>query len=90
MPQFPEQSSQDRLTAEKQKTLARIELLSGDIESIDAEAAATTSDDEHDPEGSTLAFERAKTSALLNQEHRHLEEIERAEDATCCGDVWNV
>ena len=60
--------------------MARIELLSRDVEDIDAEVAATASDDEHDPEGSTLAFERAKTSTLLKHEYVFLKEIERARD----------
>ena len=76
-PRFPEQSRQDRLRAEKQKTKTRIKLLSGDVEDIDAEVAAIRSDDEHDPEGSTLAFERAKTSTLLKQELVYLKEIEK-------------
>lgn len=85
MPGLPEQSPQARLSAEKQKAMARIELLSGDVEDIDAEIAATSSDDEHDPEGSTLAFERAKTSTLLTQEHDYLKEIERARERLADG-----
>jgi DnaK suppressor protein len=38
----------------------------------------TATDDEHDPEGPTLAFERSQTSAILGQSQQHLVEIEAA------------
>lgn len=54
--------------------LARLELeLSGIIESGSAGA-----DDEHDPEGATLAFERQHAAALLSQARQHLADIEVA------------
>jgi RNA polymerase-binding transcription factor DksA len=54
--------------------LVRLELeLSGIVESGSAGA-----DDEHDPEGATLAFERQHAAALLSQARQHLAEIEAA------------
>ena len=38
----------------------------------------TNIDDEHDPEGATIAFERAQVSALLEQAQQRLGEIDRA------------
>jgi RNA polymerase-binding transcription factor DksA len=38
----------------------------------------TATDDEHDPEGPTLAFERSQSSAILSQAVRHLSEIDAA------------
>ncbi|MDQ1547791.1 MAG: DnaK suppressor protein [Actinomycetota bacterium] len=38
----------------------------------------TATDDEHDPEGPTLAFERSQTSAILSQSKQHLAEIAAA------------
>jgi RNA polymerase-binding transcription factor DksA len=38
----------------------------------------TATDDEHDPEGPTLAFERSQTSAILGQSQQHLVEIDAA------------
>ncbi len=35
-------------------------------------------DDEHDPEGPTLAFERSQASAILGQSQRHLSDIDSA------------
>ena len=35
-------------------------------------------DDEHDPEGSTVGFERGQVRALLDQAHAHLAELDAA------------
>jgi RNA polymerase-binding transcription factor DksA len=46
----------------------------------------TPTDDEHDPEGPTLAFERSQASAILDQSVQHVGEIdaalERIDDGT--------
>jgi DnaK suppressor protein len=46
----------------------------------------TPTDDEHDPEGPTLAFERSQASAMHGQSRRHVDEIdaalERIDDGT--------
>ena len=44
---------------------------------IDA-ARNANADDEHDPEGSTIAFERSQLSALLAQAQQRLAEVEGA------------
>jgi RNA polymerase-binding transcription factor DksA len=44
---------------------------------IDASRNANT-DDEHDPEGSTIAFERAQLTALLTRANEHLAEVNAA------------
>jgi DnaK suppressor protein len=74
-----EWSPQDLLDAEKRTAIAHIEALTAEIDGIVAATADGNSDDEHDPEGSTLAFERARVSALLSRERAYLEELERAE-----------
>src|ERR1700733_9640440 len=78
-------SAQDHLDAEKRTTVAHIEALTADFDDIVAGAADGNSDDEHDPEGSTLAFERARVSALLSQERAYLEALERAEGRVADG-----
>ncbi len=58
--------------------MARIAGLRGDLQDVvDATAGANT-DDEHDPEGATIAFERAQVSALLDQARRRLGDVEAA------------
>jgi DnaK suppressor protein len=39
----------------------------------------SNADDEHDPEGATIAFERSQLSALVRQARSHLEEVEAAQ-----------
>jgi RNA polymerase-binding transcription factor DksA len=36
-------------------------------------------DDEHDPEGATIAFERQRVAALIDERHRYLRALEDAE-----------
>ncbi|MCU1682263.1 MAG: putative suppressor protein DnaK [Amycolatopsis sp.] len=40
----------------------------------------TANDDEHDPEGSTIAYERAQAQGLLRQAQADLEALDRAEE----------
>jgi RNA polymerase-binding transcription factor DksA len=42
-------------------------------------------DDEHDPDGATIAFERAQVSSLLQQVHRNLADLDRAEQRLADG-----
>ncbi len=39
---------------------------------------ANIADDEHDPEGSTIAYERTQIGALIEQAEQHLTEIDAA------------
>jgi DnaK suppressor protein len=76
---------QDLLNAEKRTAMAHIEALTAEFDDIVAGTVDGNSDDEHDPEGSTLAFERARVSALLSQEQAYLTELERAGDKIADG-----
>jgi RNA polymerase-binding transcription factor DksA len=52
--------------------------LDGELHGLfDASRAANT-DDEHDPEGSTIAFERAQLTAVLEATRRRLAELDSA------------
>jgi DnaK suppressor protein len=53
------------LLAERQQTQARLAGLERDFASSVAAAEAANADDEHDPEGATLAFERQHVAALI-------------------------
>jgi RNA polymerase-binding transcription factor DksA len=59
--------------------VARIDALSADVEAIVTAAEGTNGDDEHDPEGATVAFERAATAALLARARADLDALDRAE-----------
>jgi DnaK suppressor protein len=72
-------SAQDLLNAERVTTLARVAALTAEFDDIVAGTDVGNSDHEHDPEGSTIAFERARVSTLLSQGRAYLEELERAQ-----------
>lgn len=66
------------LAAERAATLARIEALAADFAAIVASGAGTAVDDEHDPEGATIAFERAQLGSLLADARAYLAELDAA------------
>jgi DnaK suppressor protein len=66
------------LSAERDATSTRIEELTREFDSIVESAALEAPDDEHDPEGSTIGFERAQVAALIDQARSRLRELERA------------
>lgn len=74
------------LVEERERTAERIAALSRDLAAIVEATTAVATDDEHDPEGATIAFERAQVQALLAQargRHADLEQgIERVNDGT--------
>jgi DnaK suppressor protein len=66
------------LAAERADTIGRIDGLTRDRRAILESAESTSTDDEHDPEGATLAFEREQLAALLDQARAHLAELDVA------------
>ncbi|MGN6089555.1 MAG: TraR/DksA family transcriptional regulator [Actinomycetales bacterium] len=55
----------DVLRGQHADLTARLEGLEADLESMVAASADSNVDDEHDPEGQTIAYERAQLSALI-------------------------
>ena len=67
-----------RLEAEREQTLRRLANLTDDFDAIVAASRDTNADDEHDPEGATIAFERSQVSSVVRQVQHHLAEIDAA------------
>jgi DnaK suppressor protein len=67
-----------RLELERTRTLALLALLSRDFDGIVAASADSNADDEHDPEGATIAFERSQAGTMITQARDRLAEIEAA------------
>jgi DnaK suppressor protein len=65
------------LLAERARALGLAAALEGDFDGI-ANAAAAGTDDEHDPEGATLAFERQHVATLLGEARKRIAEIDAA------------
>lgn len=66
------------LAAERADTIAQVSALTADLEGIIGAAAMSNTDDEHDPEGTTIAYERAHTASLLSSARGRLVELDRA------------
>ena len=68
----------DILERERDVALARIQAVTTELEDIVTSSEASNADDEHDPEGSTIAFERAQVGTLLLAAQTYLEDVDQA------------
>ncbi|MFJ4284270.1 TraR/DksA family transcriptional regulator [Paenarthrobacter nicotinovorans] len=66
------------LEQERDRRLVLLSALRNDITSVSQARLDSNVDDEHDPEGSTIAFELSQASALLGQSREGLEQIDAA------------
>ena len=73
------------LESERQATLLRLAALERDFAGIVESAGQANTDDEHDPEGATLAFERQHVAALLSQARDYLREVDAAKSRLAAG-----
>ena len=73
------------LAAEHVETADRCAVLKGDFDAVVAASADSNADDEHDPEGQTIAYERSQLSSLIRRARASLEEIEAATDRLAAG-----
>jgi RNA polymerase-binding transcription factor DksA len=76
---------QELLAAERTSTEERLARLRDDYAGVVDATRDANSDDEHDPEGQTIAYERSQTKALVHQAERHLDEIDAALDRLAVG-----
>jgi DnaK suppressor protein len=70
--------AREMLAAERASTLERLAGLEREFGGIIESASSANADDEHDPEGATIAFERQHIAALVSQAREHLAEIDSA------------
>jgi RNA polymerase-binding transcription factor len=83
-----ESTARDLLQDERAATLGRVQTLAGSLTDIVSNTEGANSDDEHDPEGSTIAFERAQVSALLESARAYLEALDEALARLRGGTYW--
>jgi RNA polymerase-binding transcription factor DksA len=88
------QSVLTTVRAEEERTARQVESLEQVVASIVEASELTSTDDEHDPEGTTIAYERAQAIALLRQAREDLDalvvtraQLESAQVVVCavCG-----
>lgn len=77
--------ARERLEAELHQALRRLAGLTGDFDEVVAASRDSNADDEHDPEGATIAFERSQVAALVLQVRGHVAEVEAAVQRLECG-----
>lgn len=70
--------AQELLADARAETEARVAGLEREFRQILDAAGAAGDDDEHDPEGATVAFERQHVAALLAGAREHLAQIDQA------------
>ena len=68
----------ERLQAERRRTTRRLAQLRGDFDEVVAASRDTNADDEHDPEGTTIAFERSQIDTLVRLAHQTLTDVDAA------------
>jgi RNA polymerase-binding transcription factor DksA len=91
------QSLIEIVAAEQDRTARQIASLEAVVAAIIDGSELVSTDDEHDPEGATIAYERAQASALLRQARadrdalvdtrRQLEQGQRVVCAVCGRDI---
>jgi len=67
-----------RLAEERARTSERLDRLRHDFLGVVDASRDSNADDEHDPEGATIAFERSQVDALVRQAEAHLVEVDAA------------
>jgi len=68
----------NRLLAERDAALGQLAALTRDHDALVAASEASNADDEHDPEGATIGFERAQLDATIAMTRDRLADLDRA------------
>ncbi|WP_454042032.1 TraR/DksA family transcriptional regulator [Cellulosimicrobium sp. Marseille-Q8652] len=76
----------ERLLAERADALARLRALRGEVAEIVEASRDSNADDEHDPDGATIAFERAQVDALARSAAARADEVDAALARVAAGD----
>jgi DnaK suppressor protein len=73
-------SLRDLLATQRADLTGQVAALERELAGIIDAAALVASDDEHDPDGATIAFERAHVAALLSHARNRLAALGRARE----------
>jgi DnaK suppressor protein len=78
----------ERIDAARDGSERLVESLTRLWDGVVEASAMTNIDDEHDPEGATVAFERAQLRDALKQARADLDDLDRAAERVRTGDYW--
>jgi DnaK suppressor protein len=70
--------ARELLLAERARAAAQVAALSAEWDALVAAAEDSNADDEHDPEGATIGFERAQLSSIAEAARHRLAEVDAA------------
>ena len=79
-------AAEELIGEERVRTVRLIDSLMRQWDDIVEASALTINDDEHDPEGATVAFERAQVQAMLRRARVDLEDLDRAAKRILAGE----
>jgi RNA polymerase-binding transcription factor DksA len=68
----------ERLVTERARLAGQVESLQREFDAIVESSELVSTDDEHDPDGSTIAFERQMVAALLSEARHGVGELDAA------------
>lgn len=88
MPPSPEPTlaaATRRLADERADLLERAARMTDDMTALVDASRDSNADDEHDPEGQTIAYERSQLAALTTQARTHVAEVDAALDRVAAG-----
>jgi RNA polymerase-binding transcription factor DksA len=75
----------ERLEEERRRTTERLDRLGREHDGFVAASLNSNADDEHDPEGATIAFERSQVETVARTLRQHLREIDAALERLAAG-----
>ncbi len=76
----PRSVQRSALEAARADARARVEALAAEVQAIVDASEGANLDDEKDPEGATVAFERQRVASLLDEARAQLVALDAAED----------
>jgi RNA polymerase-binding transcription factor DksA len=75
----------ERLLAERADALGQLASLEREHAALVAASESSNADDEHDPEGATIGFERAQLSATIDMTRARVADLDRALELVAAG-----
>ena len=84
-PETERETLHNAIVEERARTKARIDSLTDDFDEIVAASESVATDDEHDPEGATIAFERQQIASLILLAEQRLAELDVAMEGLADG-----
>jgi DnaK suppressor protein len=73
-----DQAAANRLALERERAIEQVDVLARMLNQIIDASSSVATDDEHDPEGQTIAFERAQAAALVQQARQRVQDLDTA------------